>query len=103
MFCAMYMGRQQRGVLLSKGFTLAGGFFVLQRRYCSNLTNWKLWIYQTDMSFVYHGYVLWKQSLYYIVRLGQWMQSLFTVEAGIVLYCEVWTVDSLIVYSASIV
>ncbi|KAM3406824.1 hypothetical protein ACQJBY_000717 [Aegilops geniculata] len=41
MFCAMDTGRQQIGVLLSKGFTLAGGFFVVQRRYCCNLTNWK--------------------------------------------------------------
>ena len=35
MFCAMDTGRQQKGVLLSKGFTLAGGFFVVQRRYGS--------------------------------------------------------------------
>ena len=26
-------GKQQKGMLLSKGFTLAGGFFVVQRRY----------------------------------------------------------------------
>mgnify|MGYP006951650368 CR=1 FL=1 len=33
LFSAMNMGRPQKGVLLSKESTLAGGFFVVLRRY----------------------------------------------------------------------